>query len=97
MEENPTKIPVVVESNKNDPYLPRLETTKFLIPKDYSFFEFSMLIRGKLSLKENQSLYFFFPNGKLYQSTKTLSEIYEENKDEDGFLYCQYTFENTTG
>jgi len=36
-------------------------------------------------------------NNALPPTASLMSTIYEENKDEDGFLYVQYSGENTFG
>jgi hypothetical protein len=41
-------------------------------------------------LEKDQALTIFFSNNKLQQNEKMMSQIYEECKDEDGFLYCKY-------
>ena len=38
-----------------------------------------------------------FINDKLCPTSALLSQIYEENKDEDGFLYIKYDGESTFG
>ena len=97
MSNNSGKIPVIIEKYEREHDLPDLKQTKYLFPNEFTFFDFSQIIRKKLILPESQTISFFFSNGKLYQSTKTMREIYEENKDADGFLYCQYTCENRMG
>jgi GABA(A) receptor-associated protein len=51
---------------------------------------------GGQEFKAEQTIYLFVGN----TSPKTgsmLSEIYESNKEEDGFLYMTYSAENTLG
>ena len=50
--------------------------------------------------KENKSkhgLYRALINNMIIPAKSTLSEIYDSNKDDDGFLYIIYTSENTFG
>ena len=57
-----------------------------------------MTIRKKLQLSEKQSITFFFANkNKLFTTDKTMKQIYDEWKDKDGFLYCNYVNENVVG
>lgn len=52
--------------------------------------------QGGQEFKAEQTIYLFIGN----TSPKTgslLSEIYEANKSEDGFLYMTYSAENTLG
>ena len=39
----------------------------------------------------------FFPQLVRYKSAQLMSTVYEEQKDEDGFLYVQYSGESTFG
>jgi GABA(A) receptor-associated protein len=48
------------------------------------------VIRKRLVLEKDQALTIFFANNKLQQNEKLMSQIYEECKDQDGFLYCKY-------
>ena len=43
-----------------------------------------------MSLEKEQALTIFFSNNKLQQNEKLMSQVYEECKDQDGFLYCKY-------
>ena len=97
IENNFGKIPVIIERSSSEKVLPELEQTKYLFPEDFTFLDFSQVMRKKLHLGEHQTVSFFFENKKLYHSGRLLKEIYQENKDKDGFLYCLYAFENTTG
>jgi hypothetical protein len=65
---NKGKIPVIIEKNVNEVALPDLEQSKYLFPEEFTFFDFSQVIRKKLEIGENQTITFFFGNGKLYQS-----------------------------
>jgi GABA(A) receptor-associated protein len=40
---------------------------------------------------------FLFINNNIHNSSRLLSNIYETDKDIDGFLYITYTSENTFG
>ena len=63
---------------------------RYLIPFDFTFHQFLQVIRKRLVLEKDQALTIFFSNNKLQQNEKLMSQIYEECKDEDGFLYCKY-------
>ncbi|CDW88108.1 gamma-aminobutyric acid receptor-associated 2 [Stylonychia lemnae] len=91
------RIPVIIEKSSTDQVLCDLEQTKFLIPGDFTFQQFQMVIRKRLQLPKTHSLYIFFHNNKLHANEKSLSQIYSECKDHDGFLYCKYASENFTG
>eukprot|EP00347_Sterkiella_histriomuscorum_P006782 403351453 len=91
------RIPVIIEKASGEHNLTDLEQTKFLIPSDFSFQQFQLIIRKRLALPKTHSLYIFFQNNKLHANEKSVSQIYHECKDVDGFLYCKYASENFSG
>lgn len=85
------KIPVIVE-----PYDGKTTTTKFLVDESVPFCEFMFEVRKKLQLKPEQSL-FLTVNGTMVPSMDTLEMIHAKYAYLDGFLYVNYSFENTFG
>ena len=70
---------------------------RFLIPQQFSIYELQGIIRQKLSLDRNQTL-FLLVNGKvLLKNDHRLAKIYQDHQDPDGFLYLTYCKENTLG
>ena len=65
---NKDKVPIIVEKDPKEPNLQALSQSKFLFPDDFTFFDFSQVVRKKMEIGENQTISFFFNNGKLYQS-----------------------------
>ena len=70
---------------------------RYLIPTDFSFHQFIQVIRKRLNVREGVAIYIFFSKGKVHQNSKLMGQIYEANKDEDGFLYCKYASEPIFG
>lgn len=91
----PGRIPIIVEKYK-DNELPDIDKRKYLVPKDMTVSQFMFVIRKRIKLDPSQSL-FITVNSVLVSSNATISEIYGDNKDEDGFLYVIYSSENTFG
>ena len=58
--------------------------------------QFIHVIRKRIKLSPERAL-FIFCNGLLPPTSSVLSQVYEANKDEDGFLYVTYSGENTFG
>jgi GABA(A) receptor-associated protein len=48
-------------------------------------------------LLQPEKAIFLFINGSIPISSQMLGNIYELNKENDGFLYIVYSFENTFG
>lgn len=91
----PGRVPIIVEKYQGS-QLPDIDKMKYLVPKDMSISQFMFIIRKRIKLEPSQSL-FITVNGVLVGSSQTVGEIYEGNKDEDGFLYVVYASENTFG
>lgn len=91
----PTRIPVIVEKSAGCE-LPDISKKKYLVPKDMSMSQFIYVVRKRIELESSKSL-FIMINDHLVPSAKSLGVIYEDDSDEDGFLYMIYTTENTFG
>ena len=90
----PNRIPIIVERyNKG---APEIDRKKYLAPDDLNLANFLYVIRKRLHLSQEKSIYLFI-NNKLLPMSKLLGEIYDSNKDEDGFLYIKYCEESTFG
>lgn len=96
IEKFPGRIPVIVERSSRDNAVPRLDKEKFLVPCDLTTAQFVYIIRKRLSLPSEMAL-FLFINGVLPTTGTLLKELYSIYKDRDGFLYAQYSGENTFG
>ena len=58
--------------------------------------DFLMVVRRRLKLPAHQSI-FVFVNEKLINGSEMMKVIYDNEKDEDGFLYVMYGGESTFG
>ena len=79
-----------------DSTLKDIDKQKYLVPKDLTFSQFIYIIRKRIHLNEAEAL-FIFVNNKLIPSNKSMNEVYNSDKCDDGFLYVNYTNENTFG
>ena len=92
----PNRIPVIVERSEKCKAINDIDKNKFLVPNDLTINQFIYIIRKRLKLSSEKAL-FVFINDKLVPNSKTLHEIYQDEKEEDAFLYMNYASENTFG
>lgn len=76
--------------------IPEIDKRKYLVPGDLSVGQFVYVIRKRIKLPSEKAI-FIFINDILPPTAALMSKIYEEHKDEDGFLYVLYSGENTFG
>jgi GABA(A) receptor-associated protein len=91
----PDRIPVIVErAEKSD--IPDIDKKKYLVPADLTVGQFVFVIRKRIKLSAEKAIFIFVRN-VLPPTAAMMSAIYDEHKDEDGFLYLTYSGENTFG
>ena len=96
-EKFPTKIPVIVERYVKEKTLPLMDKTKFLISKGISMSQFAAIIRDRMSLTSTQSLFIFINKASMISMSTTFGEVYDELKDDDGFIYVTYASQESFG
>ena len=94
IEKYPERVPVICEKLGLD--LPDIDKYKFLVPYDISLAQFMYIIRRRMELSADKSI-FLFVNDTMISSSELFKKIYFEHKDEDGFLYITYSGESTFG
>jgi GABA(A) receptor-associated protein len=91
----PERIPVLVERVKGSK-LPDIAKRKFLVPMDLTVGQFQYAVRREIAMKPEQAM-FIFVNNVLPPTAALMSTMYQEYKNEDGYLYVTYDGENTFG
>eukprot|EP00933_Yihiella_yeosuensis_P013260 TRINITY_DN1236_c0_g1_i1.p1 TRINITY_DN1236_c0_g1~~TRINITY_DN1236_c0_g1_i1.p1 ORF type:complete len:130 (+),score=40.58 TRINITY_DN1236_c0_g1_i1:116-505(+) len=100
----PDRIPVICEKAARSD-IPEIDKKKFLVPGSMLCGEFKYIIHKHISqaasgvtIAADQAIYLFVNNTGTSPKTGTLmSEVYDQYKAEDGFLYITYSAENTLG
>jgi len=93
----PDRLPIICEkSNYASKDCPNIDKNKYLIPIDLTFGQFIYVIRKRLKLAPEKAVYLFV-NGFIPPCSSYIQDVYSYAKDDDGFLYITYTFENTFG
>ena len=82
----PNRIPLIVEklSNRNDTIIPDIDKNKYLVPEDLTVGQLMYVIRKRIKMTPEKAI-FIFCNDKLLNSSLNMREIYNQNKDKDGF------------
>jgi GABA(A) receptor-associated protein len=89
------RIPIILEKDPRSD-VPVIDKKKYLVPGDLTVSHFVQVVRKRLKLEAEKGI-FLFVNGILPPLGQLISTLYEEQKDEDGFLYLWYSGENTFG
>lgn len=92
----PDRIPIICQrSGKN---VPDLDKKKYLVPDDLTLGQFLYVIRKRMKLRPEMSIYLFVGEDFCIPNNTTLmTNVYHEHSDADGFLYISYSGENTFG
>ena len=85
------RIPVIVEVIDL-----KLDKSKYLVPCDFTASQFLCIIRKRIKIMPETAL-FILINNSFPLATSTMSMLYKEHKDKDGFLYMVLSLENTFG
>eukprot|EP01029_Cantina_marsupialis_P028519 TRINITY_DN776320_c0_g1_i1.p1 TRINITY_DN776320_c0_g1~~TRINITY_DN776320_c0_g1_i1.p1 ORF type:complete len:119 (+),score=27.52 TRINITY_DN776320_c0_g1_i1:169-525(+) len=91
----PDRIPVICEKADSSD-IPQIDKKKYLVPGDLTVGQFVYVIRKRINLPAEKAV-FVFVNDVLPPTACLMSAIYSEEASDDGFLYCQYSSENTFG
>jgi len=92
----PGRLPIICErANKT---IPELDKRKYLVPSDLTLGQFMYVIRNRMNLPPEIGLYLFVGEQfAIPSNTSMISCVYDTHRDEDGFLYINYSGENTFG
>ncbi|CAM9701292.1 gamma-aminobutyric acid receptor-associated protein-like 2 [Lampetra fluviatilis] len=91
----PDRVPVVVEKVPGS-QIGDIDKRKYLVPADITVAQFMWIIRKRVQLPSDKAI-FLFIDKTVPQSSASIGQLYEDQKDEDGFLYVAYSGENTFG
>jgi hypothetical protein len=96
MNKYPGRVPVIINKKFRDP-LNDLDKSRYLIPKDMSFWQFLCILRKRLQLPAHKALFVISSHGRLISSSSLVGVIYEKEKSIDGYLRLVYASENAFG
>lgn len=87
----PTKIPIILEEVGSRKY------HKYLIRDHMTVGELLYSIRLNIGIKSSDAVYIYVNNTYIPTNNEILKNIYNTNKDDDGYLYIMIAKENTFG
>ena len=70
---------------------------KYLIPSSFTVGQFLHTIRKKLDMKKTEAMYMYTESHILLSTGSLMKVVYDEHKNQDGFLYIIIALENTFG
>jgi GABA(A) receptor-associated protein len=101
MEKYPDRVPVICERAPNGIFnfseVPELDRSKYLVPADITVGQFFYVVRKRLQLGPELALFFFIGKTAMPRPAALMSEVYNQQRDSDGFLYITYSADNTYG
>lgn len=92
----PDRIPVICERAEKAT-IPDIDKKKYLVPSDLTVGQFVYVIRKRIKVDPNTNIFIFVKNNVLPPTAALMSTLYEEQHDEDGFLYITYSGESSFG
>ena len=93
----PDKVGIIVQKSNTCYDDIELDKQKFLVPRNITMGQFLYIIRKRLKLKAEKAIYMFTESSSIPPTSFLISNIYNQNVNEDGFLYMYYTSESTFG
>jgi len=97
----PDRVPVICEKASRS-LLPDIDKKKFLVPGSMLCGEFKFIIHKHInqaagaSIMSDQTIYLFVDNTSP-KASALMSDVYDQYRNDDGFLYISYSAENTLG
>jgi len=97
LEKFPERIPIIVEKDPRCKDIPDIDRKKYLVPNNLTMGNFMYVIRQRIKLTPEKSLYLFVDETNMVPSGQLISAVYDDFASSDKFLYIMYAGESTFG
>lgn len=91
----PDRIPIICEPKPGSDIT--IDKVKFLAPRDFKMGHFMITLRNRIRNLNSSDALYVFCNDSLAPTGKTIGDIYESKKSDDGLLYFVFDKESTFG
>lgn len=91
----PNRIPVIVHTSKSNQ--PPITKSKFLVENTMTMAQFMTILKKYIEMDKTDAIFLFTEQNTMIPNSWQISDIYHTYKNEDGFLYIEYSLENTFG
>lgn len=92
----PDRVPIIAQRSETDTSIPDIDNKKYLVPRDLSVGQLMYIIRKRIKLAPEKAIFAFIGN-TIPPTSQLISQLYQELKDKDGFLYIEIAGESTFG
>ena len=92
MSKYPQRVPIIVDCKKEL----KLDKNKYIVPNDLTVGQFMYILKKRININHEQSI-FLLCNNQLVINTELINNLFNRQKDYDGFLYIIISLENTFG
>ena len=96
LDKYPNRIPIICEIDLKNNGVINLKKIKYLVPDSLTVGQFVFVLRKQITLKAEETV-FIMINNVIPPTAALMSQVYNEHKDADGFLYGKLLRENTYG
>ncbi len=97
LDKYPDRVPVIVEKDHRCKDIPDIDRKKYLVPDDLSIANFMYVIRKRIKLSPEKSLYLFVDGTNMVPTSQLVRQVYQDYSSPDNFLYIIYAGESTFG
>uniref|UniRef100_A0A915NQE8 Autophagy-related protein n=2 Tax=Meloidogyne TaxID=189290 RepID=A0A915NQE8_9BILA len=97
MRQHNDKVPLIIERYDKERFLPLMNHAKYLVPSHLTIGGVMQIIRRRLQLHPDQAFYLLVNGKSVFSMSQTIGQLYDDEKDEDGFLYIVYASQPAFG